>query len=111
MANLCFNILTFEHPKEELRLNFTDKEDINLTRIYHTLVPDEVIEKFGQQEHYYTAFEEEREGFFPVIKAVKPTYEKKLDQYGEEYSVKVRNTAFSISILKYRFNNKILELP
>ena len=107
MANLCFNILTFDHPKEELRLYFTNREDINLTRIYHTLVPDEVIEKFGQQEHYYTSFEEEREGFFPVTKAVKPTYEKKLDQYGEEYSVKVRNSAFSISILKRYYNSLI----
>src|SRR5690554_5973314 len=107
MANLCFNILTFDHPKEELRLYFTNREDINLTRIYHTLVPDEVIEKFGQQEHYYTSFEEEREGFFRVTKAVKPTYEKKLDQYGEEYSVKVRNSAFSISILKRYYNSLI----
>ncbi|HLW07384.1 MAG TPA: hypothetical protein VKY45_07455, partial [Marinilabiliaceae bacterium] len=107
MANLCFNILTFDHPKEELRLYFTNKEDSNLTRMYHTLVPDEVIEKFGQQEHYYTSFEEEKEGFFPVTKSVNPTYEKKLDKYGEEYSSKVHNTAFSISILKRYYNAKI----
>ncbi|WP_139856305.1 Piwi domain-containing protein [Aequorivita sinensis] len=107
MANLCFNILTFDHPKEELRLYFTDKEDINLTRMYHTLVPDEVIQEFGQQEHYYTSFEEEKEGFFPVTKSVNPTYEKKLDKYGEEYSAKVHNTSFSISILKRYYNAKI----
>lgn len=104
MANLTFNILTFDHPKKELRLFFTDKEDNNLTRIYHTLVPDEVIEKFGHQEHYYTSFEEEKEIFFPVIKAVNPIYEKKLDKNGEEYSKKVPNTAYSISILKRYYN-------
>ncbi|WP_271424771.1 Piwi domain-containing protein [Aequorivita sinensis] len=107
MANLCFNILTFDHPKEELRLYFAVKEDSNLTRMYHTLVPDEVIQEFGQQEHYYTSFEEEKEGFFPVTKSVNPTYEKKLDKYGEEYSSKVHNTAFSISILKRYYNAKI----
>lgn len=107
MANFTFNILTFDHPKKELRLYFTDKEDNNLTRIYHTLVPDEVIEKFGQQEHYYTSFEEEKEGFFPVTKTANPTYQKKLDKYGEEYSAMVPNTAYSISILKRYYNSLI----
>lgn len=107
MANLTFNILTFDHPNEELKFYFTDTEDINLTRMHHTLVPDEVIEKFGQQEHYYNSFEEEKEGFYPVTKAVNPTYEKKLDKYGEEYSKKVPNTAYSISILKRYYNSLI----
>jgi hypothetical protein len=107
MTNLYFNILTFEQPNEELTLYFTDKENTNLIRLYHTIVPDEVIQKFGQQEHYYTSFQEEKAGFFPVTKAVEPNYEKKLDKHGEEYSSKVRNSAFSIAILKRYYNNLI----
>src|SRR5690606_17316788 len=107
MQNHCFNILTFEHPQEELTLYFTNEEDENLTRIFHKLVPDEVIEAFGEQEHYYTSFTKEVDGFYPVTKAVEPIYEKKVDKHGEEYSSKVRNSAFSISILKRYYNNLI----
>ena len=67
MQNHCFNILTFEHPQEELTLYFTNEEDENLTRIFHKLVPDEVIEKFGEQEHYYTSFTQEIEGFIQSL--------------------------------------------
>ena len=70
MPNHCFNILTFSHPQEELTLYFTNLpaeqvgvEDETLTRVYHTLVPDEVIEEFGEQEHYYTSFTKEVDGF------------------------------------------------
>lgn len=107
MQNHCFNILTFNHPQEELTLYFTNEEDENLTRIFHKLVPDEVIEAFGEQEHYYTSFTKEVDGFYPVTKAVEPIYEKKVDKHGEEYSSKVRNSAFSISILKRYYNNLI----
>src|SRR5690606_12855609 len=104
MPNLYYNILTFDHPKEELTFYFTNVEDENLTRINHRLVPDEVVENFGKQEHYYTSFTEKREGFFPVTKAVEPIYEEKLDKYGEVYSSKVRNSALTISILKRYYN-------
>ena len=107
MTDLYFNILTFKQPNEKLTLYFTDKEDTNLTRLYHTLVPDEVISHFGKQEHYYTSFQEKKAGFFPVTKAVEPIYEKKVDKHGEGYSSKVRNSAFSISILKRYYNNLI----
>lgn len=99
MQNHCFNILTFEHPQEELTLYFTNEEDENLTRIFHKLVPDEVIEAFGEQEHYYTSFTKEVDGFYPVTKAVNPSYETKEDENGIERSYKVHNSAYDIPIL------------
>ncbi len=68
MPNLLFNILTFNHPQEEQVFFFTDQEQENLTRIHKTLVPKEVIEKYGEQEHYYTLFIEERPDFLAVLK-------------------------------------------
>src|SRR5699024_6347609 len=100
-------ILTFEHPQEELTLYFTNEEDENLTRIFHKLVPDEVIEAFGEQEHYYTSFTKEVDGFYPVTKAVNPRYEVKEDENGEERSFRKHNTALSLSILK-RYCNYII---
>lgn len=51
--NLTFNLLTFKHPVESITLWFTDQEQDGLCRIFNTQVPYEVIEKFGEQEHYY----------------------------------------------------------
>ena len=104
MQKHCFNILTFNHPQEELTLYFTNEEDENLTRIFHKLVPDEVIKEFGEQEHYYTSFTKEMEGFYPVTKAVNPSYEVKEDDNGEERSIRVHNSALSVSILKRYYN-------
>ena len=109
MQNHCFNILTFEHPQEELTLYFSNEEDEKLTRIFHKLVPDEVIEAFGEQEHYYTSFTKEVDGFYPVTKAVNPSYETKEDENGEERSYFVHNSALSVSILKRYYNYLIHE--
>lgn len=109
MQNHCFNILTFNHPQEELTLYFTNVEYETLSRINHRLVPDEVIEEFGEQEHYYTSFTKEVEGFFPVTKAVNPSYELKEDENGEERSCFVHNSALSVSILKRYYNYLIHE--
>ncbi|MFL0067162.1 hypothetical protein [Tenacibaculum maritimum] len=79
MQNHCFNILTFNHPQEELTLYFTNVENESLTRIFHKSVSDEIIEEFGEQEHYYTSFTKEVEGFYSVTKAVNPSYEIKED--------------------------------
>ena len=107
MQNHCFNILTFNHPQKELTFYFTNVENETLTRVYHSLVPDEVIEEFGEQEHYYISFTEEEEGFYPVTKTIEPSYELKVDENGEERSYKVRNSAYSISILKRYYNSQI----
>ena len=53
---LTFNILTFNHPVEAFTFYFYKDESDNLQRVHKTLVPEEVIEKFGEQEHYYTSF-------------------------------------------------------
>ena len=99
MNNLYFNILTFNHPQEELTFYYTDAEQENCTRVYHRLVPDEVVEKFGEQEHYYTAFEKQAKGFYPVIKSVNPSYETIEDEKGKPRSHIIRNSALSISRL------------
>ena len=69
MAKHCFNILTFNHPSEEFTFYFTDKEQEGVTRIFHSLVPKEVIEKYGEQEHYYTSFGQQLDGFLPINKS------------------------------------------
>ena len=66
--NLTFNILTFSHPKEEYTFWFTDRKEENLSRIHHSLVPEEVIIHFGNKEHYFTSFDKQHDGFFPVTK-------------------------------------------
>ena len=76
MPSHCFNILTFNHPQEEQTFYFTDQEQVNLTRVYKSLVPDEVIEKYGEQDHYYTSFTDEQEGFLAVSKPTSPQFEK-----------------------------------
>lgn len=96
MQNHCFNILTFNHPQEELTLYFTNVGDETLSRINHRLVPDEVIEEFGEQEHYYTSFKKEVEGFYSVTKAVNPRYEFKEDVNGEERFYFLNNSALSV---------------
>lgn len=109
MQNHCFNILTFNHPQEELTLYFTNVEDENLTRIFNKLVPDEVIEEFGEQEHYYTSFTKEVEGFYSVTKAVNPSYETNKDENGKERSYRIHNSGLSVSLLKRYYNAQIHE--
>jgi len=109
MQNHCFNILTFNHPQNELTFYFTNVENESLTRVYHSLVPDEVIEEFEEQEHYYTSYTKEIEGFFAVTKAVNPSYETKEDENGEERSYRVHNSCLSVSLLKRYYNSQIHE--
>ncbi|TVZ51366.1 Piwi domain-containing protein [Dokdonia sp. Hel_I_53] len=109
MQNHCFNILTFNHPQEKLTLYFTNVENESLTRVYHSLVPDEVIEEFGEQEHYYTSYTKGIESFYPVTKAVNPSYETKEDENGEERSFRVHNSGLSVSLLKRYYNSQIHE--
>lgn len=56
MPKLTFNILTFNHPTVSNTFYFTKEEDENLHRVHKNLVPDEVIEEFGEKEHYYTSY-------------------------------------------------------
>lgn len=106
---LHFNILTFIHPKEKLTFYFTNLENENLIRVFHKLVPDEVVQEFGEQEHYYTSFTKEIEGFYPVTKPVNLSYELKKNEFGEERSYSIDNSAFSVSILKRYYNSIIHE--
>lgn len=71
------------------------------------MVPDEVIDKYAEQEHYYTSFCLELEGFIPVTKPITPTYEKITTEEGIEKSVQVSNSALSSSILKRYYNSLI----
>lgn len=107
MPKHCFNILTFNHPSEEFTFYFTDKEQEGVTRIFHALVPKEVIEKYGEQEHYYTSFGQQLDGFLPINKSTAPTFETIKTKEGIEKSVPVSNSAFSSSILKRYYNGLI----
>lgn len=107
MPKHCFNILTFNHPSEEFTFYFTDKEQEGVTRIFHALVPKEVIEKYGEQEHYYTSFMQQLDGFIPINKSTAPTFETIKTKEGIEKSVPVFNSAFSSSILKRYYNGLI----
>lgn len=89
MPKHCFNILTFNHPSEEFTFYFTDKEQEGVTRIFHALVPKEVIEKYGEQEHYYTSFGQQLDGFLPINKSTAPTFETIKTKEGIEKSVPV----------------------
>lgn len=106
-TNLTFNILTFKHPHEKLTFWFTNKEQENLVRIHNKLVPYEVIENFGEQEHYYTSFEQQIDGFFPVTKRTSPDFEILTNEDGKEYRKKTENSAFTRSILKRYYNRQI----
>lgn len=105
--NLTFNILTFDHPSAEYTFNFYKEDSENLQRVYKTLVPDKVIAKFGEQKYYYTSFEEQFEGAFPVSKPSKPAYHKELNEHGEEVRIKEGNSAFSLSIMKRYYIGQI----
>ncbi|GGW61388.1 argonaute-like protein [Winogradskyella epiphytica] len=109
MQNHCFNILAFAHPQNELTCYFTNVEDEKLTRVYHSIVPDEVMQEFGEQEHYYTSFTKAVEGLYPVTKAVSPSYEIKEDENGEQRSYRIHNSSVSISLLKRYYNARIHE--
>ncbi len=107
MTNLTFNIFTFEHPQSEYTFYFTDKEHVDLCRVFHTLVPDEVIKHFGEQEHYYTSFNNPLAESVKVVKDAIPTYETVIDEEGVEYSKRVQESCFSTSVLKRYYNLQI----
>lgn len=107
--NLTFNLLTFTHPHESLTFWFTDQEHDNLCRIYHTLVPDEVRDRFGEQKHYYTSFEQEQEGFLSVTKKTKPDFDSLTDENGTKYRKMIENSAFTRSVLHKYYNTKIYQ--
>lgn len=105
MPNLTFNILTFKHPSDEYTFHFSNEEVENSNRVYHTLVPLEVKEHFGEQEHYYTQYTINHNGLFAVTKKSKPTYIT--SDEGDEKPVKEVNTAFTNSLLKRFYNKQI----
>ncbi|MBD3638526.1 MAG: hypothetical protein HUJ25_14330 [Crocinitomicaceae bacterium] len=107
MSNLSFNILTFNHPEEKYTFYFTNKERSDLCRVFHTLVPDEVVQQFGEQEHYYVSFNSPLENGIEVVKDSSPTYETLTNDEGEEYRNKVEGTCFSTSVLKRYYNFQI----
>jgi len=82
--NLTFNILTFTHPADEFTFHFVADEAEGLNRVHNSLVPTEVIEHFGKQEHYYTSFDNALPNSFAVTKSSIPSYNEKLNKQGEK---------------------------
>lgn len=105
--NLTFNMLTFNHPSEEYTFYFYKDERDNLKRVHKTLVPQEVIEEFGIQDHYYTSFAEEQEEALAVSKLSKPEYYQSINENNEEIWIKKENSVFSKSLLKRYYNGLI----
>ena len=127
MANpkLTFNVLTFDHPAAEYTFYFY-KKDQDLTqdltgfenlsglpglpllqRVHKFLVPAEVIEHFGEQDHYYTSFDVELEDGFAITKLTSPFYIKSLDKEGEIVRPKDKNSYFGNSIIKRYYNFRV----
>ncbi|HAZ03020.1 MAG: hypothetical protein A2W90_18415 [Bacteroidetes bacterium GWF2_42_66] len=98
--NLTFNILTFSHPKEEYTFWFTDRKEENLSRIHHSLVPEEVIIHFGNKEHYFTSFDKQHDGFFPVTKK---SNSPRLTEHDKMQGIN-KNQAFARSLLRRYYN-------
>ena len=105
--NLTFNILTFTHPSDEYTLYFFNEEKEGLNRVFKSLVPLEVIEHFGEQDHYYTSFDRIIENSYPVSKPSTPIYKKTLNNSGKSQKTKVENSCFSFSLLKRYYTHKI----
>ena len=104
---LTFNILTFTHPSSELTFHFFNQERQGLHRFYKTLVPDEVIQHFGEQDNYYTSFDLPLDDSFSITKLTSPEYTESVNKNGETVKTKVDNSCFGISILKRYYNYKI----
>lgn len=103
MANpkLTFNVLTFDHPAPEYTFYFYKEDGESLKRIFHTLVPREVIDHFGQQDHYYTSFEEKLDGALALTRFCKPQKTAGLDKNRENLPDKNKaDSAFSKSVMK-----------
>lgn len=106
---LTFNILTFTHPQPTYTFHFSDTEQAGLHRVHKYLVPDEVVVHFGEQEHYYTSFDQPFEGSLSVTKDSKPTYKDIIDESGDKRQVAEKNTCFTKSVLKRYYNRRIKE--
>lgn len=107
MQQLTFNILTFTHPSDEFTFHFFGEEKEGLQRIFKFLVPAEVIEHFGEQDHYYTSFDLSLTDSFSVTKQTSPVYIETITEDGEIVNQKVENSCFGISLLKRYYNSKI----
>ena len=99
--NLTFNILSFAHPTDELTFHFFAEEQEGLNRVYKSLVPYEIIEHFGEQDHYYTSFDAYLDESFAIKKSCRPPVSQK------ENKPKNSNACYGISILKRYYNYKI----
>lgn len=91
MKNYCFNILTFEHPKEVLTFYFTNIENDTLIRVYRKHVPNEVIKEFGEQEHYYTSFTNEIEKSIAITKNTSFNKNSSSDSFSRNILIKYYN--------------------
>lgn len=105
--NLTFNILTFNHPEDEFTFYFYKDESDNLQRVHKTLVPNEVIEEFGEQEHYFTSFAVSTGNGFPVTKKSTPACTTERTPEGEENTTKDKGSCFGRSMLKRYYNSLI----
>jgi len=106
-SDLTFNLLTFNHPKEEYTFYFTNQENNDLQRVYKNLVPDEVIEYFGEQDFYYTSFNIPFTDGFAVTQKTNLVFKEVKNENDKKINERNRKNTFKASILK-RFYNSII---
>lgn len=105
-SKYTFNIINFTHPQDEYTFYFINKEAPGLQRVHNTLLPNEVIDHFGEQEHFYTSFDSPLDGAIAITKRCKPLQATNED---EEKKRTVKNSAFIKSLLKRYYNAKIFQ--
>ncbi|MBL0300570.1 MAG: hypothetical protein IPQ23_02535 [Cytophagaceae bacterium] len=109
MTTLEFNVITFNHPSEDLTLYFSNKEQPNTIRIFHRLVPPELLTHFGEQEHYYMSLSPDIENSLNITKKTSPQFEIIFDEDGSEKKRFVENVSFSGSIMRRYYNSLIFD--
>jgi len=97
---LTFNLLTFSHAKSHLTFHFYASPANGLQRVHHGAVPQEVIEHFGQQEHYYTSYEMAFDNALAVTKDTSPTFQIVITENGEPRREMIPNKCFTRALLK-----------
>lgn len=105
--DLTFNILNFEHISKKLTFYFYKEEKPELTRFHHSIVPSEVLDFFGEKEHYYCSFDKSHNDAIAITKNTSPEYKEINDKNGVIRQKPIPNSAFSISIIKRYYNSKI----
>ena len=96
LQKILFKLLKFNHLFDELSFYFTNKLQVGTHKVFRSKVPPEVINHFGEQDDYYTSFNNPLENALEVTKKIK--FAKVEDS---------SNVAFSSHLVKQFYNYQI----